>query len=193
MERIQQRHGTWAALQAALASKWVSLPAPVVGCCLLVGAAAQVRIPLPTTDVPMTVQSLAVLLTGLALSPSQATAAMVMYLGCGTLGLPLFAAGSGGLLGPTGGYLVGFLVAAWVVSVLKGTGEARVGRMIVACVVGMLVLFTVGVGWRIAWLGGDVGLAILTGLAPFVAKASIQVFLAPFLVAAARGLCRRRG
>ena len=192
MERIQQRNGAWAFLQAAWGCKWLTQLAGVFGCCMLVSAAAQVRIPIPNTDVPITLQSLAVLLTGLALSPSRATAAMALYLTCGSLGLPVFAAGSLGLLGPTGGYLVGFFAAAWVVSALKGGEEARVGRMIAACVFGMLVLFAVGVGWRIVWLGGDVRLAVLTGLAPFVAKASVQVFLAPYLVVAARGLYRRR-
>ena len=194
MERIWQQRGLGKVLQAVLwGGERVSPAAGVVGCCVLVGVAAQVRIPLPTTDVPMTLQSLAVLLTGLALPPARAVTAMGLYLACGTVGLPVFAAGSGGLLGPTGGYLVGFFAAAWVVSIVKGGAAAGVLRMIIASVCGILVVFVMGLAWRVVWLGGDVGMAVLTGLTPFLAKASIQVVLAPMLMAGIKGGWRRRG
>ena len=193
MERANQRCLASAAWSAVAGCRWLSASGAVVGCCMLVSVAAQVRIPLPNTDVPMTLQSLAVLLTGLVLSPSRAVGALVLYLTCGTLGLGVFAGGSAGLVGPTGGYLVGFVVAVWVVSVLKGSGDARVLRMVAASAGGMLVLFAVGVGWRIVWLSGDIRLAILTGLVPFAVKASVQVLLAPTLVATTRRLLGRRG
>ena len=170
MERANQRCVASAAWSAVAGCRWLSASGAVVGCCMLVSVAAQVRIPLPNTDVPMTLQSLAVLLTGLVLSPSRAVGALVLYLTCGTLGLGVFAPGSAGLVGPTGGYLVGFVVAAWAVSVLKGSGDAR-----------------------IVWLSGDIRLAILTGLVPFAVKASVQVLLAPTLVATTRRLLGRRG
>ena len=193
MERIGQRRRMGAALQRVWWGGERFLPvASVIGCAMLVGVAAQVRIPLPTTDVPMTLQSLAVLLTGLALSPTRAVTAITLYLGCGTVGLPVFAGGSAGLLGPTGGYLVGFLAAAWVVSMLKGGTGAGVARMIVASVCGTVVIFVMGLAWRVVWLGGDVALAVGTGLLPFLAKASIQAVLAPMLVVGVRGVGRRR-
>ncbi|RME38944.1 MAG: biotin transporter BioY, partial [Planctomycetota bacterium] len=74
----------------------------------VVAAGARVAIPLPGTDVPMTLQLPAVLLAGVMLSPTEALYAMVLYLTVGTLGLPVFAPASAGILGPTGGYLLGY-------------------------------------------------------------------------------------
>ena len=167
----------------------VSSVGAVLGGCLLMALAAQVRIHVPGTDVPMTLQSLAVLLCGLSLTPPRAVAAMLLYLGCGTLGLPFFAVGSGGLLGPTGGYLMGFVVAAGVVSGLTGTGEVRFFRAVLAGLIGMAVLFGIGVGWRVVWLGGNVKLAIATGLVPFALKTVVETLVAATLV----GSWRSRG
>ncbi|MGB2985120.1 MAG: biotin transporter BioY [Phycisphaerae bacterium] len=168
----------------------------VVGCCLLVSLAAQVRIPIPGTEVPITLQVLAVLLTGFALRPSQSVAAILLYLACGAAGLPVFAHGSAGLAGSTGGYLAGFAVAAWLVSSLKGASDAGFGRLLAAGAVGTLAVFALGIVWRIAlaWLlglcEGDVWIAVTTGLAPFFVKTVIEVFLAAALVNVVRG---RRG
>lgn len=169
---------------------WTSIlsAATVVAGCLLMALAAQVRIPVSGTGVPMTLQSLAVLLCGLSLTPPRAVAAMLLYLGCGTLGLPFFAGGLGGLLGPTGGYLIGFVVAAGVVSSLKGNGQVRFLRAVLAGLMGMVVLFAIGVGWLVVWLGGNVKLAIATGLVPFAVKTLVETLMAATLV----GLWQRR-
>jgi biotin transport system substrate-specific component len=162
----------------------------VLGCCLLVGLGAQVRIPVPGTDVPMTLQSLAVLLTGFALRPSQAVAAMLLYIFGGAAGLPLFAGGSAGVLGPTGGYIVGFLPAAWLVSVLRGGRRASYTRLLLAGAAGTAAIFALGIMWpgRIAFYGGNVSVAIITGVVPFAVKAVVQLFLAVTLVVSIRGL-----
>lgn len=151
---------------------------------LLLALSAQVRVLVPGTDVPMTLQPLAVLVIGLVLPPGQALSAVVLYLVCGTFWLPVFAAGSAGILGPTGGYLVGFAVAAWVVSALRGAGGAATARLAVAGTVGMVIIFALGVSWRAVWLGGDLTVAVATGLIPFTAKAVLEVALAVTLVAA---------
>ena len=135
----------------------------------------------------MTLQLLAVLLTGFALPPPRAIAAILLYLVCGAAGLPVFAPGSMGLIGPTGGYIVGFVMAAWLVSVLKGGSKAPFWRLLGAGAAGTLTVFTLGVGWRVIWLGGDIPLAVTTGLIPFLAKAVIELFLAATLVASIRG------
>ncbi len=92
---------------------------------------AQIRVPVPGSEVPMTLQLLAVLLAGFALPPSHAVGGMLLYLACGTVGFPVFVPGSMGLLGPTGGYIVGFVVAVWLVSALKGGPRASVFRLLV--------------------------------------------------------------
>ena len=174
--------------------------AGIAGCILLTSLGAQVRIPVPGTEVPMTLQVMAVLVTGFMLTPARAVAAMVLYLACGAAGLPVFTLGSMGLAGPTGGYLVGFVVAAWLVSVLKGSQGARLGRLLAAGAVGTFAVFAVGTAWRaclallFGFHGGDFWLAASTGLLPFLPKAVVELIGAAMLVTSFRGmrLTRRR-
>lgn len=167
--------------------------AKVIACGMLVSLGAQVRIPVPWSDVPLTLQVLAVLSTGLMLPPAGAVAATLLYLVCGVAGLPVFAVGSAGLAGPTGGYLVGFVLAAGLVSALRGGREAGFGRLLAVSAVGSLVILALGALWRVvlacAWglFGGDTGLAVTTGLMPFLAKTVVEVFLAVTLVVSIRG------
>jgi len=159
---------------------------PVLGACLMVTLAALVRVPVPGTEVPMTLQLFAVLLAGLFLSPNQAVAALSAYLALGSAGLPVFSPGSTGLWGPTGGYLVGFIPAAWLMSVLRGRGDTGMWRLFGAGAVGVAVVFVCGLGWRIAWLAGDWRMALQTGLLPFAFKAMVELCLAVALVMSVR-------
>jgi biotin transport system substrate-specific component len=168
---------------------------PIIGFAALTALAAQVKVPLPWTDVPMTLQSLAVLLAGLALSPAASAAAMVLYLCGGAAGLPVFTPGSQGLVGPTGGYIVGFVAAAWTIAMLRGGSNASAVRLGFAALGGMGVLFTCGTGGRTIWAlahGIDPKLAMATGLLPFIPKALIEIGLAVSLVTATRGFRERR-
>lgn len=153
----------------------------VLGCGTLC-LAAQVRIPVPGTDVPMTLQHLAVLLVGLSLPARRAVAATVLYLACGAVGLGVFA-NPAGLTGSTGGFLIGFVVAAWLVSRISGdTRSFR--RLLVAAFAGTLAIFVLGVLWRVglaAVVGGfgtHLAQAVATGVVPFVGKSMVTVALA---------------
>ncbi len=172
-----------------VAVAWVRT-AGIVACCLLVSLGAQVRIPIPGTDVPMTLQPLAVLLTGFALSPKRAVMAMMLYLTCGAAGFPVFAPGSGGISGLTGGYLVGFVAAAWTVAQLKGGRDATYARRVWAALVGTTIVFCSGIGWRVFCFGGNVSLAVVTGFVPFAGKAVVVVLLS---AAVAQSVGRWRG
>src|SRR5512143_1882057 len=100
----------------------------VVGSSLFVAALAQIRIPLPFTPVPVTGQTLAVLVVGAALGARKGAASLLLYLLAGFAGLPVFSGGSAGgavILGPTGGYLIGFIVAAYLIGVLSARGMDR--------------------------------------------------------------------
>lgn len=167
----------------AFASSRLAVPVGI----LLVALGAHVRIVLPTTDVPITLQSLGVLLCGFWLRPRDAVAAMLAYLALGAAGLPVFTPGSAGLFGGTAGYLVGFVMAAWLVSMLKGGPAASVVRLVLAGAAGTAVVLLCGVAWRIVILGGNVELAIATGLVPFLWKAPIQLGVAVSLVVSLRG------
>jgi len=174
---------------AAHTAVWRALAsiAPMAVFAVLIAVGAQVRIPLPGTDVPMTLQSMAVLLAGYALSPKGAVGATAAYLACGCAGLPVFAPGSLGLAGPTGGYLIGFVAASWLIARLRGKRDARIGRLVAVGLLGTIVILTAGVVWRVPWMGGSWRAAAATGVAPFALKALLQLTVTVALVVAVRG------
>lgn len=171
-----------------------SLPgwAAVSGGCLLLTLAAQVRIPIPGTDVPMTLQTLAVLLIGLTFPPRRAVGAVLLYLGLGVAGLPVYALGPGGVAGPTGGYLVGFLAAVWLISSVCGGRTASYARLAASAGAGTAVVFILGLAWRIVLFPGDLATVAATGFLPFGLKALVQVPLSASVVTTWRSLGRGR-
>ena len=163
--------------------------ARVVGFALALAAAAQVAIPLPGTPVPFTLQPLLVLLAGFWLGPAAGAASMTLYLLAGAVGLPVFAPvgapGVARLLGPTGGYLLAYPVAAAVVGALadrRAAGGPAFGARLAIAVAGMVVLYAGGVA-QLTVLTGSLGRATVLGAAPFIAldlvKSGLAAMLAP--------------
>ncbi len=159
----------------------------VLGGSLFVAVMAQVRIPLPFTPVPLTGQTLAVLLIGAALGPRKGAASLLLYLVQGLIGLPFFAGGTSGsavVLGPTGGYLVGFIAAAALVGLLAERGMDRHLRgSLQVFLAGELVIYLCGV----AWLSLSLGLerALVAGFLPFLPGDAIKLVLAALALPAA--------
>lgn len=88
----------------------------------IMAALSLVAIPLPFSPLPITLQSLGAMLAGLVLGPVGGTWAVLLYLTLGSIGLPVFAGGRSGteaILGPSGGYLIGFLPGAWITGMLS--------------------------------------------------------------------------
>ncbi len=155
-----------------------------IGLCL----SAQVKIPVPGTVVPLTLQSLAVLLAGFLLTPKQAVSATGLYLLAGLAGLPVFAF-SAGLFGITGGYLIGFVAAAWLISMTTRRRPVSVTRLFLAGACGTVVIFACGIAWQamgasLLWDGFGTGwvVALQTGFWPFAAKSFVQLLFAVTLV-----------
>ena len=158
----------------------------VLSFALLTAAAAQIRIPLPFTPVPITAQTFAVLLSGAALGATAGAASQALYLLMG-LFLPFYAGGASGwdyATGSTGGFLLGFIAAAWVVGQLA---ERRQDRTVVtavpAFITGTIVIYLLGVPWLANVLGVSWTKAVELGAAPFVlgdlAKAVLAGALLP--------------
>jgi biotin transport system substrate-specific component len=149
----------------------------VVGGSLLVAGMAQVRIPLPFTPVPITGQTFAVLLVGAALGTTRGVASLVLYLGMGLAGLPVFAGSASGLatlIGPTGGYLVGFVLAGALVGALAAKGlDRRIPGALLAFFAGEAVIYLFGVAWLSLFLGFQQ--AILAGLVPFLLGDAVKL------------------
>ncbi|MBI0434969.1 biotin transporter BioY [Roseomonas sp. KE0001] len=160
-----------------------------LGGSLAIAASAQVQVPLQ--PVPMTLQSLVVLLVGMAYGPRLGAATLALYLAEGLVGLPVFAgfkAGPAALLGPTGGYLLGFLPAAALAGALaaRGWGQGW-ARGAATLALGHAVILAAGVSW-LAVLAGP-AVAVSAGLLPFLPGTAVKVALGATLLAA----LRRRG
>jgi len=164
----------------------------------LTAAAAQISFPLPFTAVPFTLQPMVVLLGGLALGSRLGSASQILYLAAGIVGLPVFAAsatlppGPLRLLGPTGGYLMAYPIAAFVAGYLAERGfDRRYITSVLAMLAGLAIIFAAGVTWlalfaRTVTGGAPVGLsvALATGVYPFIVPDLIKLAAAAALVPA---------
>jgi biotin transport system substrate-specific component len=167
------------AMRSDAGTSFVTRAVAVLFFAALTAAAAQVSVPLPFTQVPFTFQPTVVLLSGLVLGPRLGAASQILYLAAGVAGLPVFAAspllppGAWRLIGPTGGYLLSYPLAAFVAGALARRGfDRRYLTSIVAMALGLVVIYTCGTLWlAYASVGRTaVGLAsaFSTGVAPFV-------------------------
>lgn len=167
-----------------------------LGFAALTGVAAQIRIPLPFTPVPITMQTFAVLLAGIVLGMRLGGLSQALYVGIGMAGVPWFqgfGAGVGHLAGPTGGYLVGFAVAALAIgSVIDRYPESRrfpvlVGVLLLA---NGLIIYGFGLSWLYLWLtvlsGATVTIPdVLTmGFFPFIPGDVVKLLAAAAIGAA---------
>ena len=150
---------------------------------LLVALAAQAAVPMPGTPIPLTFQVPAVLIVGGLLGPRWGALSLVTYLVLGALGLPVFAPGGvpgvSRLLGPTGGYLLAFPLAAAVM------GRVANGRRLPSLAIGLLlgtVAIHIGGVAQLAVLGGDVASAVQLGSLPFWLGDVVKLSLAGLIV-----------
>lgn len=138
------------------------------------------RVEIPLWPVPITGQTFGVLSIGALLGKRLGTASMLAYLAQGSLGLPVYAGGAvdrARLIGPTGGYLVGFVVAAFVVGWLSERGwDKRLATAALAMLAGNVVIYCFGLPWLANFVGW--GAAWKSGLTPFIAGDLLKIALA---------------
>ncbi|MGH9182484.1 MAG: biotin transporter BioY [Acidimicrobiales bacterium] len=167
----------------------------VVGFALLTAASAQLSVHLPWTPVPVTGQTFAVLLAGAALGWRAGGASQLLYLSLGAVGLPFYAAGASGwsvVSGATGGYLVGFVVAAALVGALAERQQDRtLLTSVPAMLAGTAVIYLLGVTWLAHVADLDATTAVEQGLAPFVIGDALKLVAAGAVFPAAWKLARR--
>jgi biotin transport system substrate-specific component len=183
--------------------RWAVLPGSgLLTDVLLVGGgagftalAAQVSFELPGTPVPITGQTFAVLLVGATLGALLALASLGLYLFVGALGAPIYADGNHGwevLTGPTGGYIIGFVLAATTIGFLaQRRWDRRFSSAVATMLTGNVVIYLFG----LPWLAADQGLGfeetMKQGLAPFVVGDVLKLYLAAALLPAAWRLVER--
>ncbi|MEH2477318.1 biotin transport system substrate-specific component [Nitrobacteraceae bacterium AZCC 2146] len=162
----------------------------------LLTLSAKINLPLPF--VPMTLQTLVVLMIGAACGWRLGVATVIAYLAEGAMGMPVFAGPVGGLaplMGPTAGYLFGFIVAAFVTGWLSERGWDRsVPRLFMAMGIGHIAILAMGFAWLAFGMKLGIEKAWLVGLLPFIAGSLVKNALGAALVPAVRRLVdRRRG
>ena len=153
----------------------------VVICSLLLILSAKIKVDL--YPVPMTLQPLAVLLIAMLCGRNIAVAAVSLYLFQGMVGIPVFAYGGGlpYLLGPTGGFLFGFLFASIIIGELADRGWGKLySKSVFSMLIGLIVIYTCGIFQLSVLKGFD--FAIINGLKPFIVGDLYKLILASFLL-----------
>ena len=167
----------------------------VAGGAGFVALAAQVSIDLPFTPVPITGQTFAVVLVGAGLGAVLGLASLGLYLFVGALGAPVYADGMHGwdvLTGPTGGYIVGFVLAAGLTGYLaQRRWDRRFSSAVAAMLTGNVVIYLVGLPWLAEQIDAGLEGTLEAGLYPFVVGDLLKLYLAGALLPAAWGLVGR--
>ena len=152
---------------------------------LFVALLAQIEIPLPFTPVPITGQTFGVLLVGAALGSGRGALSLASYLAMGVFGLPFFAGGAHGwdiVIGATGGYLIGFVISAYVIGLLAERGlERSIRTSLIPFLLGTIIIYICGVAW-LAVVLGSFGKAIAAGLIPFLIGDAIKLIAASLVL-----------
>ena len=145
---------------------------------LIIALSAKIVIPLPFSPVPVTGQTLAVLLVGALYGSKRGSLAVLAYLAEGIAGLPVFAMGGGilYLAGPTGGYLSGFVLGAYITGFLSERGWDRsVPFTLCAMLIGNIAIFFCGVFWLFQFIGSK---ALVVGIIPFIPGGIVKTVIA---------------
>lgn len=142
-------------------------------------------IPVPFSPVPITLQTLGVFLAATMLGSKLGSLAVLIYVLLGTFGLPVFAGGASGfgvLVGPTGGYLIGFIIGAFVIGFLMEKGPFKgIVRDVVSMVCGLVVIYVIGTIWLSVVTEMPLQKALLVGSLPYIPLDIVKLTLAVLL------------
>lgn len=159
----------------------------VIAASLLIGISAQIAVILPFSPVPVTAQTFAVLMIAALLGRRRAALTVLAYIAQGAAGLPVFSLGKAGLpilVGPTGGYLAGFIAAAYVVGMLAEKGwDRRISTTILAMMLGNIIIYTFGMFGLMAFTGPN-KTVLIAGLYPFIVGDCLKIALAAMILPA---------
>jgi biotin transport system substrate-specific component len=170
--------------------RWIVL-ASLMAALTAVGAYIHV----PIGPVPIVLSTLFVLLTGLLLGSRWGLASMGLYLLVGAIGMPVFYGGKGGFahfFGPTGGYLFGYVLAAWITGFISERSHGLLVLDIFAVLIGSLVIYGLGVPWlkmvtQMSWTK-----TLMVGMVPFLIGDAIKASVAVILARSVRPILKRQ-
>jgi biotin transport system substrate-specific component len=158
--------------------------------------AAGAYLAIPIGPVPIVMQNMFVFLAGLLLGSRWGLASVAVYLLAGACGLPVFAGGLGGIgriVGPTGGYLIGYLPAVFIIGYISGRGTVRIGDDVLAMICGTVVLYACGVTWLKILTGMTWTKTLTVGMYPFLIGDAIKIAAAALIVKGLRPITRVAG
>jgi len=165
-----------------LSNKAVFETVLVVGSVLLMALLAQIRIPLGFTPVPITGQTLGVLLVGSLVGTRLGAISMIVYLAVATMGLPFFAGGSSGIevwQGATIGYLVSYPFVSALMGWFAERGwDRNFFKLLAPMALGSAIIYLFGAGWMVLGLGIGLGEALMLGVVPFLIGDAIKAIIA---------------
>jgi biotin transport system substrate-specific component len=144
-------------------------------------AGAMIRIPLPFTPVPITLQTLVLFMAVYYLKPKELGLSQAIYIIAGLIGAPVFAAGITGMLalvGPTAGYLIGFIAAGVVMSVVKSQVKENYFIMAVIFTMGIGIVYTLGAAHLVIVYKMSITQAVFAGVLPFIAGDIVKILIA---------------
>jgi len=156
--------------------------------------AAGAYVAIPIGPVPIVLQNLFIFLSGLLLGPRWGAASVGIYLLAGALGLPVFAGGTGGIghfAGPTGGYLLGYLPAVYVIGLISSGSKKRVVLDIVAMVAGSVVVYAIGLSWLKILTKMPMAKTLAVGMLPFLPGDALKIAAAVPIAKALRPVIDR--
>ncbi len=156
--------------------------------------AAGAYLAIPIGPVPIVLQNLFVFLSGLLLGSRWGFASVAVYILVGACGLPIFSIGRGGIghiLGPTGGYLMGFLPAVYVIGLISDKGGHRVVFDVIAMVCGGIIVYACGVTWLKILTGMTLLKTLAVGMYPFILGDALKIIVAVPIAKALRPVINR--
>lgn len=166
----------------------------LVAATALLAVAARIAIPLPFTPVPLSLATLAVLVSGAALGPRRAVAATGLYALLGVAGVPVFAGGQTGWAFASFGYVLGYAAASVLVGWLAARGaDRRMWSAALMGVAGSAMVYATGLVWMVPWLGLSLGEGLAAGVLPFLLGDALKIAVVAALMPAAWGWRGRRG
>lgn len=186
MSTLAQSLRSWA-VQDVVVDRRARLAVGVVAFALATVFGAQIAVPVPFTPVPITLQTLFVILAGVVLGPRAGATAMALYVGAGAMGAPVFSNGGAGLawlLGPTGGYLLSYPASAFVAGWVAGRRGSTL-RVLLGLTLGVLVQYASGLTLLAALTGEPIGAVLAMGALPFLFGDAVKIATAAWI---ARGM-----
>lgn len=147
----------------------------------LISVFGYISIPLPFSPVPLTGQTLMIMLVGCVLTPLQAGLSVITFIFMGIIGLPVFSGGASGIgviVGSNGGYLMGFLIGSIVISLIKNKNSSVTSMLLANIIGGIVVVYILGVLWLSHITGIGVYRAFIVGALPFIIGDLIKAIVA---------------